>query len=422
MRVTQITSVLAFTVAALAGLPAYAKKPPKVQVGGCLSGLANYPTITAALAGVPAGSTIDICPGSYPEQLTISKPVLLVGVNADNSSQAHIVAPATGLVTNATYLGTNDPVDAQIVVQQGVTGFGISGLTIDGSNSGITGCSPDLVGILVQDASGTINDNAVVNTNLGGQLEGCQTGLAIYVESDGNGHSAVTVSNNVVQNFQKNGITGDDANTSLTVTGNTVLGLGNNPANAQNSIQLAYGATGSVATNVVGNDVYTGGDYSATGILIYASAGVTVKKNTISDTQGGVYVEGDNNGDADNPTITGNEITTTQTYDGIDVCGLSNATINSNIVIGSGESGIHVDSECGGPSTATVNSNTINFACAGILVGPGSSLNAMTGDAYANVATNVLIGSDSCPASGDARIGGKTRRHLKAVPFRVVRH
>jgi hypothetical protein len=422
MRAAQITAVLTLTLAALAAAPAYARTPPKVQVGGCLSGYANYPTISAALRNVPSGSEIQICPGTYAEQLTIAQTVSLVGVNTGNSSQAHLVAPAGGLVTNAMYLGTPDPVDAQIVVQAGVTGFKISGLTIDGSNSGINGCSPDLVGILVQDASGTITDNAVVNTNLGGQLEGCQTGLAIYVESDANGSSIVTVSDNDVENFQKNGITGNDAGTVLTVTGNTVLGLGDNPANAQNSIQIAFGATGSVTSNVVGNDVYTGGGYSATGILIYASAGVTVKKNMINDTQGAVYVEGDENGDADKPSITGNHITTTQTYDGIDVCGLSNATITGNIVTGSDESAIHVDSECGGPSTATVNNNKVNFACAGILVGPGSGLNSMTGDAYTNVATNVLTGSDVCPAGGDARIGGKTRHRLKAVPFKAVRH
>ena len=421
MRPTQMASVLAVAMAALAALPAYAKKPPKVQVGACVPGLANYPTISAALVGVPTGATIEICPGTYPEQLTISKAVSLVGVNAENSSQAHLVAPTGGLVSNAMYLGTNTSVDAQIVVQSGVTGFMISGLTVDGSNSGITSCSPDLVGILVQDASGTINGNAVVNQNLGGQLEGCQTGLAIYVQSDGNTTSNVTVSNNDVENFQKNGITGDDAGTNLIITGNTSLGLGNNSANAQNSIQLAFGATGSVTGNVVGNDVYTGGNYSATGILVYESAGVTVKKNMINDTQGGVFVEGDENGDADNPTIIGNTITTTQTYDGIDVCGLSNATITGNVVNGSDESAIHVDGECGGGSTATVSNNTVNFACAGILVGPGSYLTAMTGNVFANAATNVLPQSDSCPITGDARIGGKTRHRLHVVPFRAVR-
>ncbi len=148
---------------------------------------------------------------------------------------------------------------------------------------------------------------------------------------------------------------------------------------------------------------------------------MTVKKNMINDTQGGIFLEGDENGSADNPTITGNTITTTQTYDGIDVCGLSNATITGNVVNGSDESAIHVDGECGTASTATVSNNTVNFACAGILVGPNSSLNAMTGNVFANVATNVLTGSDSCPISGDARVGGKTRHRLHVVPFRAVR-
>jgi hypothetical protein len=421
MRAKSNVFVMTLGLAALAAKPAYARKPPKVQVGGCVSGLANYPSITAALAGVPSGATIEICPGTYPEQLTISQSVSLVGVNANNSSQAHIVAPSGGLVSNANYLGTTNPVDAQIVVQSGVTAFTISGLTIDGSNSGITGCSPDLVGILVQDSSGTISGNTVINTNLGGQLEGCQTGLAIYVESDTSGSATVTVANNDVVNFQKNGITGDQASTTLTITGNTVLGSGDNAVNAQNSIQVSDGATGLVANNIVGNDVYTGGDYSATGILIYASAGVDVRDNLINDTQGAVYVYGDGNGDGDRPLIQGNTITNTITYDGIDVCGSANGTITGNTIIGSDESAIHVDGECSGASTASVTKNKINFACAGILVGPGSMTTAQTGDTYVNVATNVLTGSDTCPVSQNPRAHGKSRNHLKIVPFHVAR-
>ncbi len=422
MRVTRSIPALALSMAAVAAMPAYAKKPLTLQVGGCLTGFANYPTISAALTGAPAGATIDICPGTYPEQLTVTRNVSLVGVSVGNSSLEHLVAPSTGLVTNAMYLGTNNPVDAQIVVEKGVSAFTISGLTIDGNNSGITGCAPDLVGILVQDASGTINGNAIINTNLGGQLEGCQTGLAVYVESDAAGASAVAVTNNDVVNFQKNGITGNETNTGLTVTGNTVLGLGDDPANGQNSIQVGFGATGTVTGNVVGNDIYTGGGFSATGILIYASKNVGVRKNTISNTQGGVYVQGDNNGDADYPVITDNEVTTTQTYDGIDVCGLSNATISGNIVNGSDQSAIHVDDECGGPSTATVNSNKINLACAGILVGPNSTASGLTGNSFVNVATNLLTNSDTCPVSGTAKEEGTSRRRQHAVPFRVARH
>ena len=57
-------------------------------------------------------------------------------------------------------------------------------------------------------------------------------------------------------------------------------------------------------------------------------------------------------------------------YDGIDLCGNGNsATLNT--VVGSDESAVHIDDSCGtGANADTATGNTINNACAGILVGP----------------------------------------------------
>ena len=40
-------------------------------VGSCHVGA--YPTISAAVAAVPAGSIVSVCPGTYPEQVQITK-------------------------------------------------------------------------------------------------------------------------------------------------------------------------------------------------------------------------------------------------------------------------------------------------------------------------------------------------------------
>jgi parallel beta-helix repeat protein len=66
---------------------------------------------------------------------------------------------------------------------------------------------------------------------------------------------------------------------------------------AQNGIQIGYGATGSVTTNNVVDDIYInppcGGNseppcYGSSGILIYGSAGITVTSNTVESTQLGI--------------------------------------------------------------------------------------------------------------------------------------
>src|ERR1700689_345924 len=65
-----------------------------VQVGGCKDGFTNYSTISAAVAAVPAGSTILICPGTYAEQVNISQSLTLQGVQTSNAANPTIIVPS----------------------------------------------------------------------------------------------------------------------------------------------------------------------------------------------------------------------------------------------------------------------------------------------------------------------------------------
>jgi pectin methylesterase-like acyl-CoA thioesterase len=98
-------------------------------VGTCKIGA--FGSISAAVAGVPAGSTIDVCPGTYAEQVVISKALTLQGIFSNNSSQAVIAVPSGGLATTSSLvLGT---AAAQVEVTAGrVT---ITNITVDGTAS-----------------------------------------------------------------------------------------------------------------------------------------------------------------------------------------------------------------------------------------------------------------------------------------------
>ena len=71
--------------------------------------LAQYPTITAAVNGVPPNSTIYICPGTYAEQVMIAKKLTLIGESSNGSAGSTamgannpvIVSPASGVVVNS---------------------------------------------------------------------------------------------------------------------------------------------------------------------------------------------------------------------------------------------------------------------------------------------------------------------------------
>jgi hypothetical protein len=300
-------------------------------------------------------------------------------------------------------------VAAQIFVQSAV-GVTISRLTVDGSENGLTDCSINLQGIYYQNSSGTITDSAVRNQILSSSLEGCQVGLAINVESN-SGSPAVTISNNSVHNYQKNGITANGLGSgnpgpSVTITGNTVIGIGPTSAIAQNGIQIGYGAIGKINNNNVADDIYTGATYGSAGILVYASAGITVSNNTVESTQLAIVTAADPTyGLANDTSITTNGIGGTQTFDAIDLCSNNNVA-ESNVIYGSAQSAIHADDECPGPSSApsgnnnTIEKNTINEACAGILEGSGTG-NVFSPNTYFDVINTALPG-DSCPAVATA--------------------
>jgi pectin methylesterase-like acyl-CoA thioesterase len=61
--------VVLVLVACFAGQAAQAAP---IIVGICKTGI-QFPTINAAVAAAPALATIDICPGTYAEQVTITK-------------------------------------------------------------------------------------------------------------------------------------------------------------------------------------------------------------------------------------------------------------------------------------------------------------------------------------------------------------
>lgn len=407
----------------LASVPFFAQTT--VAVGKCQPKKTSFPTIQQALNATPPGATIDVCPGSYPEQILVYQAVTIKGIAFGGQGAAVITVPKGGLVQNATSLATGNPIAAQVLVQA-ATSANITNMTVDGANNGFNnGCAdPDPIGIYYQNSSGTISHNSVLNEVLLPANSGCQAGLGIFVQSGNGGSSTVAINNNHVANYQKNGITGNELGTSVTVTSNDVVGQGATNGAAENSIQIGFGATGTVTSNTVGSDIWGPDLYgdtgnAAAGILVYASPNVIVKSNNVNNTQYGIAIVSDPTlGAADGAMLTGNTVSLTHLYDGIDLCS-NNNTATGNTVNGSDEAAVHLDDTCTGASTGnTIKSNTFNSACAGVLSGPGAS-GTTTPNTFYNVVTLQATGSNTCtPPPGLAKraLAGSHGRIKAAQP------
>jgi parallel beta-helix repeat protein len=327
---------------------------------------AGFTKIQDGVNAAKPGDVIRVCAGIYHEQVVIDKDVV---IEADNG----VIVRPVGMVANATG-PSGDPI-AAVIVAQNATNIQLQGFIVDGGSNEIMECTPRLIGILYQDASGIVSNNEVRRMRLTGNL-GCQSGNAIEVESTGSGHASVTITDNTVDTYQKNGITANEPGTRVSINENTVTGVGPTIGAAQNGIQIGFGAQGQITGNSIANNIYqpcmstTTCPANATGILIFQSDGIHMEHNTLAANQVGIFVA------ANNAVVGSSTIFHSVVLDGIALVGDGN-TATGNDISNSDDAGVFVQ----GNST-TVSNNEITGAAVGILKIAGSTGTVKTGNQF----------------------------------------
>jgi nitrous oxidase accessory protein NosD len=337
-----------------------AKKAPNILVDDdkvqCPT--AAYTSIQAAVNAAQSGNVIRVCAGTYQEQVVIDKSLTL---EADNGV---IVIPSDVVANSA---GSSGSPIAAIILVRNAENVDLDGFIVDGSANGLSGCGPTFIGILYQDASGTIEHNAVRRVRLAPDLPGCQSGNAIDVESSSGGQSSVTIADNSVDGYQKNGITANEPGTTVQVTENAVTGIGPTTGAAQNGIQIGFGAKGHVTNNSVADNVYSPCESAANcpsnaaGILIFQSDGVRVERNTLGSNQVGIFVA------ANHVDVGGNTIFHSVALDGIALVG-NNNSVTSNDIKSSDDAAVFIQG-----NDNTIFDNEFTGAAFGIFKVSGSS-------------------------------------------------
>lgn len=393
VRLDQIVQMCLMLIL-LAAAPAFAAT---VAVGKCMPGKVSFDTLTDAVQGVSAGSTIMVCPGSYPEQVIIDRSLTLKGVTDGNSALPVIVAPSGGLVGNATgldvmsFFGPGTLFAAQIVVRPRVV-VSISGVALDASNSNLPTCSPIVVGILVQDSSATLTDVAVKN-----QLETgpppCPvggTGVGVLAQNDGIFAETIKVQNSTFVNAGQ-AFESDGGPNNSTVTNSSFSG---NPASAANAITIVSGNS-TIQGNTIADFNYppagTNVLGASFGVFMECVSGGNVANNHISGSQAGIFLQAPGCNTA-GVSITDNDVSRAS------LIGIALAEENGLVQGNDIQTSLTAIRLSAAAIGNTIQNNTINDACAAFGVNPAAGTNTLLNNKVFNTLNQTVVNTTAlCP-------------------------
>lgn len=368
-RITRHLILIAVAVAAaLAGQNLFAVTTVVVGPNTCKPTLKHYSTIQSAVSSVAWGSVVDVCPGTYPEQVVISQPLTLQGVTDGVGSAAVIAVPGGGLVQNGTSVSFG-PVAVQLLVQNTV-GVTIKSLIVDGSGS---------------------NCPAGANRNVG---------IGVFnVGTPNDGTTAATIANVVIRNQQlcyADGILADTAY--MSITGSEIRDVNQTAIDAyngqysisNNSIQRAH-AYGIVLLNDATGSIVSGNNVSdgTSGILTESQNAASVSNNSLlNNYYVGLWVF-----DAYHQTVTNNVISNSA-WPLVVEYGYLN-TVQNNKVSAALYDGILDEGSFGGN---IITKNTINEGQFGIFADNTATADTLVPNTFYNVVTTIDPGPPTGPA------------------------
>ena len=316
-------------LAAIAAPVAAASNTLVVDDDGAQCKKADFTTISAAVAAASAGTKIQVCAGTYTEQVSIPAGKDGLTLEAKGSGTATIKAPAV-MVGNKAIVEVTTSQDVKV-----------KGFTISGPGGG--GCDSIRYGVRLQGgADATIEKNHITLIQ-DTPFSGCQNGNAIQVGRQADGQTATAkIKDNLIDAFQKSGIVVDNTGSHADIDKNEIVGVGPTATIAQNGIQISRGATADVHNNDVSDLQYSPQSVASAGILLFSAGAVDINHNSILRADEGVYVIS-----TDNAVISHNE-SSDNSFDGFGLDDSSNVTLSHNEANDNGFDGIWVDADATG--------------------------------------------------------------------------
>jgi len=249
-----------------------------VTVGSCPGAI--FPGIQSALDAARPGDTVVVCPGSYAEQLFVTKRLTLRGLPGAR------IAPV-GLRALTATLRTDQPIAAGITLRAPAV---VEGLAVDVAAHGITTCNgsePLLAGVYVRGVQATVLGTSVTGARIGSEPPGCENGIGIFVEGAG-GLQRARIEGNSIAAYQRAGIMIENVGVKATIVENLVTGDGPTPDRVQTGMDIGTGVTARITNNLVRDHA---GPSGATceldvGIAVRAARARTTGNQLLGDTIG----------------------------------------------------------------------------------------------------------------------------------------
>ena len=309
-------ALLAGGLAPAVAQAATAASPPALWVSSATTVTGNgtscadpgFNAIQSAITAAPAGATINVCAGTYTEQLQIARSVTIDGLG--NVIVQLPSSPATSTAACDNVSGAGPDQDGIVICgkNKSVT---LDNIVVDAAWA-TTVCNDNLYGILIGGgATLSFTDSAIIAAGAY-PPNGCQGGIGIeagmaWTKPVEVGHLNMTDS--WISGYQKNGIVVDGWLSTAAIGDSTVTGAGPTSAIAQNGIQVSDTAKAVITgTTVSGNECEDNAascganglaNVQSAGILLFGAAkGTEVTNCTLSYNDMGAYYSANPQGTA----------------------------------------------------------------------------------------------------------------------------
>jgi parallel beta-helix repeat protein len=234
------------------------------------------------------------------------------------------------------------------------------------------------------------------------------------------GNANVLIQRNTVSNYDFGGIFASYPQATVKIQQNSVVGPGNISGGISTAgIVLFDDVVATVSENSV-VDNPSAPNYSA-GIDVVGVENAVVSGNTFGNNAYGISFytfAGDPN--SDNGSVSSNNVYGSSA-DAIAICG-DNNSVTGNILSDSRESGINVTTFAAmcTANNNTVSGNTINGACAGILIDPSTTGNLVGAGNRIFNATHLQLSGTSCPVAATSGVA-KSTQGVHPPSFQMLR-